>query len=75
MYKRQSSNPSIKVFSSNKRLFPDDNGVEATSTGNAVDFVASGFKLRSTGSTINGSGDTYMYLAFAEAPFKIGNAR
>ena len=59
----------------NKRLFPDDNGVEATSTGNAVDFVASGFKLRSTGSTINGSGDTYMYLAFAEAPFKIGNAR
>jgi len=59
----------------NKRLFPDDNGVEATSTGNAVDFVASGFKLRSTGSTINGSGDTYMYLAFAEASFKIGNAR
>ena len=34
-----------------------------------------GFKLRSSHGTANGSGDTYIYLAFAEAPFKYANAR
>ena len=33
------------------------------------DFLANGFKTRSTGSTVNGSGATYLYMAFAENPF------
>jgi len=33
------------------------------------DFLSNGFKTRSTGSTVNGSGATYLYMAFAENPF------
>ena len=36
--------------------------------GNDVDFLANGFKLRSTNAGTNSSG-TYLYLAFAENPF------
>ena len=34
-----------------------------------TDFLSNGFKLRTTGGENNGSGDTYIYMAFAEAPF------
>lgn len=30
---------------------------------------ANGFKLRGTSNGVNGSGQTYVYAAFAEAPF------
>jgi len=33
------------------------------------DFLSNGFKTRSTGSTVNGSGATYLFMAFAENPF------
>jgi hypothetical protein len=39
-----------------------------------MDFVSNGFKLRGTNSVSNGSG-TYIYMAFAENPFKYANAR
>ena len=32
------------------------------------DFLSNGFKTRSTGTTVNGSGATYIYMAFAEEP-------
>ena len=32
------------------------------------DFYSNGFKARQTSSSINGSGDTYIYMAFAEEP-------
>jgi hypothetical protein len=51
------------------RLFPDTSDAEATSTGNAVDFLSNGFVGRSSGSTVNHDGGTYIYMAFAEAPF------
>ena len=35
---------------------------------NVVDFLSNGFKLRATASGMNNSGDTYIYMAFAEAP-------
>lgn len=41
----------------------------------AVDFLSSGFKLRQLNININASGQTYIYIAFAEAPFKYANAR
>tara|TARA_R110002126_G_scaffold175451_1_gene324114 strand:- start:330 stop:5141 length:4812 start_codon:yes stop_codon:yes gene_type:complete len=39
------------------------------------DFLSNGFKLRETYTAINSSGSTYIYMAFAENPFKYANAR
>jgi hypothetical protein len=44
-------------------------------TGNAIDMLANGFKPRTTNTTENASGSTYVYMAFADLPFKTGNAR
>ena len=45
------------------------NSHEAEEANGAVDFLSNGFKLRDTAVFMNGSADTYMYMAFAEAPF------
>ena len=55
-------------------LIAEGAGVE-TSNSNFLDFLSNGFKLRTTGSAVNGSGRTMIYMAFAEAPFKYANAR
>jgi len=39
------------------------------------DILSNGFKLRTDGNNFNASGGTYIYLAFAENPFKYANAR
>jgi len=39
------------------------------------DFLSNGFKLRETYTTINTGSNTYIYMAFAENPFKYANAR
>jgi hypothetical protein len=56
-----------------KRLKANTNGAEVAST--FLDFVSNGVKLRSTGGGYNSSGKTFIYLAFAEQPFKFANAR
>ena len=48
-------------------LFPDDSAIEGNY--DAIDFVSNGFKWRNSSAAINGSGSTYMYMAFAENPF------
>ena len=40
---------------------------------NQVDMLSNGFKIRNT--NCNDSGGTYIYMAFAESPFKYANAR
>ena len=40
-----------------------------------IDYLSNGFKLRQTGDSLNRSGQTYIYMAFAENPFKYANAR
>ena len=40
-----------------------------------TDFLSNGFKLRNTTNEWNGSGNTHVYMAFAEQPFKYANAR
>ncbi len=40
-----------------------------------VDFLSNGFKIRYNGQMNNQSGTTYIYMAFAENPFKYSNAR
>jgi hypothetical protein len=52
------------------------NTSDAEVTGNFIDIVSNGFKFRATSGTgINGSGQTYIYMAFAENPFKNSLAR
>jgi len=63
---------------SNKYLWPDSAAAEGNGTaskGTGIDLVSNGFKLRGTSSDYNASGNTYIYLAFAESPFKYSNAR
>jgi len=38
-----------------------------------IDLLSNGFKIKNTGFTMNQSGDTYMYAAFAESPFVNSN--
>ena len=42
---------------------------------NGIDILSNGFKVRWSDSVINGSGTTYIFMAFAEAPFKYARAR
>jgi hypothetical protein len=44
-------------------------------TGDTVDFVSNGFKWRHADNAWNVTNDTYIYIAFAESPFKYSNAR
>jgi hypothetical protein len=50
-------------------------GAENTSSTSAIDILSNGFKQRNTRAATNGSGTTYIYMAFAENPFKYSNAR
>jgi len=51
------------------RLFPNLDNAEQTQSTYGLDFLSNGFKLRDTVSQSNGSGSTYIYMAFAENPF------
>ena len=42
---------------------------DSGTTGNDVDFCANGVKIREDNGDLNGSGNTIIYMAFAEAPF------
>ena len=42
---------------------------------NHADLLSNGFKLRTTNSGTNQGSNTYIYMAFAENPFKYANAR
>jgi hypothetical protein len=55
-------------------LFPNTTAVEAT-TNPSLDILSNGFKARASNTGINRSSGKYIYLAFAEAPFKYTNAR
>ena len=57
-------------------LFPNLSNAEYTSNLLHVDFLSNGFKIRNaTYGETNASGGTYIFLAFAEQPFKFANAR
>ena len=51
------------------------NSSNSEGTGTDIDIVSNGFKVRSTSGNINTSGNNYIYMAFAETPFKFANAR
>ena len=55
-------------------LEPNQSGSEQSSSSNSVDFLSNGFKFRNNSGDMNGAG-TYVYMAFAESPFKYSRAR
>ena len=61
--------------SANLGLFPNLSNAEDSTAGREVDILSNGFKIRGTDSDLNTNGGTYIYMAFAENPFKISRAR
>jgi hypothetical protein len=57
----------------NPALYPNLNLEE--SIGTSIDLLANGFKILNSASDHNASGSTYIYMAFAEHPFKEALAR
>ena len=58
-------------------LYADKSSAEATGDTalRDIDLVSNGFKFRGWSTELNGNGESYTYLAFAETPFKYSNAR
>jgi hypothetical protein len=59
---------------------PDDTYLQANGSGgevtaNAIDFLSNGIKLRNSSQAENNSSGTYIFMAFAEDPFKYAEAR
>ena len=65
--KMNPGNPTNNMFQINK--------ANAQESGNTVDYLSNGFKIRLGGNGFNNSGSNYVYIAFAESPFKTSNAR
>ena len=86
MYKRTNLTGSWGIFDTSRNTYNLSKNVlyanladaEYTSTGagfDNIDILSNGFKPRQTNSGINASGSTYIYMAFAENPFKYSLAR
>jgi len=58
----------------NNRLFADEPWVESDLFG-VADFTSNGFKIRTDAGSTNATNGTYIFMAFAEQPFKFSNAR
>ena len=58
-------------------LQADTSGATSTFSGTTdiFDFLSNGFKLRASHVDFNASGGNYIYMAFAESPFKTATAR
>jgi len=61
---------------SNRVLLSNTSDVEQTNYSvQERDILSNGFKMRDSNSGTNASGGAYIYLAFAQSPFKYANAR
>jgi hypothetical protein len=56
-------------------LRPNWSDAEATNTNHSIDFLSNGFKSRAIDTGVNASGGTFIYMAFAESPFRTSLAR
>ena len=83
LFKRTNSTSNWIIFDQTRGLYNlNDNylyanaaGAEGTSASSGVDLLSNGFKQRNTYTDANISGSTYIYMAFAENPFKQSLAR
>jgi hypothetical protein len=73
-YKRMGYNggPLESSSSGNNLLQANTSNAE---TGFDIDYLSNGFKLRNVDSYLNGNGATFIFMAFAETPFKYSLAR
>jgi hypothetical protein len=60
---------------SNHLIRTNTTEVEYTASWTYIDFLSNGFKIRATQSDMNNSTYYYLYMAFAETPFKYATAR
>lgn len=60
---------------SQNNIYAESSAAEASYGSELTDILSNGFKQRNTGVSMNASGGTYVYAAFAEAPFKYAGAR
>jgi len=80
MYKRTDATAYWRMFDSVRQTYNPINTVSypndalAESTTDGVDFLSNGFKVRTTDTGANASGGTYIFIAFAENPFKYARA-
>lgn len=65
--------PKLVDNENNKYVLGNGDGSEGSA--NAIDFLSNGFKFRHSSQAGNNSSGAYIYMAFAEAPFKYSNAR
>jgi hypothetical protein len=56
------------------QLFANLNSAEANND-HECDFLSNGFKWRDASTSVNANGYTYIFMAFAESPFKTSNAQ
>ena len=79
MIKRTSSTQNWFIWDSKRLGYNVDNnhlqaqGNDAEGPADTLDLLSNGFKIRESGVGTNGSGDTYIYMAFAEQPFVNSN--
>jgi hypothetical protein len=79
MIKRTNNTSSWGMFDGERNPYNDvdrnllANASDSEYTQTYLDFVSNGFKFR--GTAYNNSGDSFIYIAFAENPFKYTNAR
>jgi len=77
-YLVDSSVNAINVAGAGFKPNATDAEIATSTTQNAVDFLSNGFKLRNNAAAVafnNSSGQTFIYAAFAENPFKNSLAR
>ena len=65
---RAATNPS------DKRLYANLTNIEDSGVAQ-LDFLSNGFKIRTTFNNLNVSGETIIFAAFAESPFKYANSK
>ena len=70
---RDTDNPAEFVLSTNSN--GGGNSYDAWGSSYPIDFLSNGFKIRTTTGEVNQSGDTIVYAAWAEFPFKTARAR
>ena len=81
LFRCTSASDAWQIYDNKRRTFngygesiaPNSSAVEGSFTERA-DLLSNGFKVRSSNTAINGSGEDYIYMAFAHSPFKTATA-
>jgi len=80
IFKRTDTTNNWLIFDNKRNGYNSDamedlqaNSSNAENESDRVDFLSNGFKMRNTDIVMNASGGTYIYMAFAEAPFVNSN--